>query len=90
MAEQSQQLLSSMSQEDWSEIYTRLLFYAYKRYHHLVGVHDLDLQDIVQQAIADTLQGTRHWSPRDSEKGEVNLKSNLFIFLCGVVDSNIY
>ena len=63
---------------DWEEIWKRLRRFAHKYYYWLPArVRGTDLDDLVQEAISDTICGTRHLPP-DVE---------LVTFLCQVIRS---
>lgn len=64
--------------------------FTHKRYGWLKDKYGWDLQDIVQQAIIDTLEGKRRWPPSDSQTGDPRPNLNLFLFLCGVIRSNVF
>jgi DNA-directed RNA polymerase specialized sigma24 family protein len=72
--------LEAITEEQWAEIWQRLRLHAWRRYKYIHQKLGLDLDDVVQQAIVDTLQGARRWP---SEKVDI------FSFLCGVVKSII-
>lgn len=71
--------LKAISEEQWAEIWQRLRLHAWRRYKYIHRHYGLDLDDVVQQAIFDTLQGLRLWPEEVS----------IFSFLCGVVRSII-
>jgi DNA-directed RNA polymerase specialized sigma24 family protein len=70
--------LESITEEQWTQILQKLRLHAWRRYKSLHDKLGLDLDDVVHQALADTLEGKRHWP-----KEEVDL----FYFLCSVVKS---
>jgi DNA-directed RNA polymerase specialized sigma24 family protein len=72
--------LETVTEEQWAEIWHRLRLYTWRRYGPLKVKLGLDLDDVVQQAITDTILHTRIW-PKE--------KIDLFFFLCGVVKSII-
>ncbi|HJQ68305.1 MAG TPA: sigma-70 family RNA polymerase sigma factor [Blastocatellia bacterium] len=74
--------LKDITEEEWYVIYQKLRLFTHKRYWYLRGKAGLELDDVVQQAIVDTLQGKRTWPPADE-----NL--TIFAFLRGVIRSNI-
>jgi DNA-directed RNA polymerase specialized sigma24 family protein len=81
MVKQSE-LLSSMTEEEWLDLYNRLRLFTYKRYYWL-----RDLEGIIQEAIIDTIQGKRRWPSVDKDTDEV--KISLFVFLCDVIRSKV-
>lgn len=76
-----------MSQAEWLELYRRLMLYTYKRYGWVRDRIGVDPQDLVQQAIIDTLEGKRLWPSIDIHTGEAKKDTNLFLFLCSVISS---
>lgn len=87
MVKQSE-LLSSMTEKEWLDLYNRLRLFTYKRYSWLRDETNLDLEDIIQEAIIDTFQGKRRWQPLDKDTGEVK-QINLFVFLCHVITTKV-
>jgi DNA-directed RNA polymerase specialized sigma24 family protein len=79
--------LESLTEEEWTEILQKLRLYTRKRYGFLHYKLGLDLDDVVYQAIADTLQGKRRWPPVDRVSGDTRKDVSLFVFLCNVVSS---
>ena len=79
--------LTSISSEEWGDIYKRLRLYTWKRYKWLHDKIGVDLDDFVHEAISDTLQGKRRW-PAVYEDGRAKDVS-LFFFLCKVVQSKV-
>jgi DNA-directed RNA polymerase specialized sigma24 family protein len=69
--------LESLTTEEWEELWKKLRLFTWRRYGSLRGI---DLDDVIQQAIVDALEGRRRWP-----KQEVSL----FQFLCGVIRSRI-
>ncbi|HXQ32582.1 MAG TPA: hypothetical protein VN843_01040 [Anaerolineales bacterium] len=86
MVKQSE-LLSSMTEEEWLDLYNRLRLFTYKRYYWLRDQTNLDLEGIIQEAIIDTIQGKRRWPSVDKDTDEV--KISLFVFLCDVIRSKV-
>lgn len=78
MVKQSE-LLSSMTEEQWLDLYNRLRLFTYKRYYWLRNHTSLDVEDIIHEAIMDTYEGKRRWPP----------EVNLVVFLCGVISSKV-
>lgn len=70
--------LKSLTDEEWRTLWKKLRLFAWRKYGSLRG---LDVDDVIQQAIVDTLSGKRRWP-----KPEVSL----FHFLCGVISSKAY
>jgi hypothetical protein len=85
MAQPLEHLLSSLSEEEWLDLYNRLRFFTYKRY----GLLGLDLRQVLHQSILEALQGNRPLPQVDSQTGESDLKLNLFLSLCLVIRSNV-
>lgn len=70
--------MSALVQEDWEAIWKRLRRFAHRYYYWLpTKVSGIDLDDLVQEAILDTISGNRHL-PSDVE---------LVTFLCNVIRS---
>jgi hypothetical protein len=68
------------SQEDWDGLWLRLKFFTYKNYYWLPQeIRWLELEDLIGEAIVDTLENTRRM-PK-------NIK--LVTFLCGVIRSKV-
>lgn len=67
--------LESVTDEEWVETWNRLRLFTRRRYGSLPG---LDLDDIIHQAVIDTLEGRRRWPKQEM---------SLLHFLCGVVRS---
>jgi len=94
MVKQSE-LLSSMTEEEWLDLYNRLRLFTYKRYYWLRDQTNLDLEGIIQEAIIDTIQGKRRWPSVDKDTDEVKQISlevkqiSLFVFLCDVIRSKV-
>src|ERR1700752_2449736 len=86
MVKQSE-LLSSMTEEEWLDLYNRLRLFTYKRYYWLRDQTNLDLEGIIQEAIIDTIQGKRRWPSVDKDTDEV--KISRFVFLCDVIRSKV-
>jgi DNA-directed RNA polymerase specialized sigma24 family protein len=80
--------LDAITQDQWVEIWQKLRLHAWKRYGSLRDKIGVDLDDMVHQAIADTLQGKRRWPPIDKLTGEKK-RVDLFPFLCEVIRSNV-
>ena len=72
--------LKDISDEEWLEIWKKLRTFIRKKYWYLEKRLGLDLDDIVQQAILDTLDGRRTWPPADKEV-------EIVPFLCEVIRS---
>lgn len=73
--------MSAPIQEDWEAIWKRLRRFAHKYYYWLPArVRGVDLDDLVQEAILDTISGKRHLPP-DVE---------LVTFLCQVIRGKAY
>jgi DNA-directed RNA polymerase specialized sigma24 family protein len=72
--------LESISENQWAHILQKLRLHAWRRYRSLSDKLGLDLDDVVHQALVDTLEGKRHW-PKE--------RVSLFYFLCEVVRSII-
>ena len=72
--------LESITEEQWTHILQKLRLHTWRRYGSLRDRLGLDLDDVVHQALVDTLEGKRRWP-----KEEVDL----FYFLCSVVKSII-
>jgi DNA-directed RNA polymerase specialized sigma24 family protein len=89
MTSRTEQQLSSLSEVQWEDLFKRLLIFTHKRYGWLKELAGWDLQDIVQQAIIETIEGKRRWPPRNSETGEPDSNVNLFLFLCNVIRSDV-
>jgi hypothetical protein len=67
-------------QEDWDSLWLRLKFFTYKNYYWLPReVGWLELEDLIGEAIVDTLENTRRM-PKDIK---------LVTFLCGVIRSKV-
>src|SRR5689334_1349346 len=73
--------LESITENQWAHILQKLRLHTWKRYRSLRDRLGVDLDDVVHQALVDTLEGKRHW-PKE--------KVSLFYFLCWVVRSIIY
>jgi DNA-directed RNA polymerase specialized sigma24 family protein len=69
--------LESVTEEQWIETWKKLRLFTWSRYGSLPW---LDLDDVVHQAIVDTLEGRRRWPKQEM---------SLLHFLCGVVRSII-
>jgi RNA polymerase sigma factor (sigma-70 family) len=74
--------LSDISDKEWKEIWQKLRVFVQRKYGNLGKLVGLDLDDIVQQAILDTLEGRRTWPPTDKDV-------SIFVFLTWVIRSNI-
>ncbi len=85
MAQPLQDVLSSLSEGEWRDLYNRLRFFTYKRY----GLLGLDLREVVHQSILEVLQGKRPLPPVHLQTGESDLKLSLFLSLCLVIRSNV-
>jgi hypothetical protein len=79
--------LDSITQEQWIEMWLKLRLHARKRYFWLSQRLGEDLDEIVHQAILDTMNRERQWPPIDARTGEMRKDVNLFSFLCEVVRS---
>jgi|GEM_PF-7011718 len=88
MTQSPQQLLSSLSEEEWVDLYNRLRLFTHTRYGWL-NRSGLDLEQVVQESIVDTLQGKRQLPPADWQTGESDPKLSLFIALCLVIRSKV-
>jgi len=72
--------LESITENQWAHILQKLRLHTWRRYRSLSERLGLDLDDVVHQALLDTLDGKRSWP---------NEEVDLFYFLCGVVRSII-
>lgn len=81
------QLLETISEEQWVEMWHKLRLHIKIRYQWLLERLNLKPEDLANQAILDTLQGKRRWPP-NNQTGMINEDVSLFAFLCGVVRSN--
>jgi CRP-like cAMP-binding protein len=88
MTSPTEQQLSSLSEVQWEDLFKRLLMFTHKRYGWLKELSGWDLQDIVQQAIIDTLDGKWRWPPKDSQTA-VAQNLSLFLFLCNVIRNDV-
>ena|SRR5215213_6748397 len=89
MTSPTEQQLSSLSEVQWEDLFKRLLIFTHKRYGWRKELSGWDLQDIVQQAIIETIEGKRRWPPKNSETGEPDPNVNLFLFLCNVIKTDV-
>jgi RNA polymerase sigma factor (sigma-70 family) len=89
MPDPTKQQLSSLSEQQWTELYNRLLLFAVKRYGWLKELSGWDVHDVVQQAIIDVLQGDVRPPPRDPQAGNTSQAVDVFPFLCNVIKSNV-
>jgi hypothetical protein len=80
--------IKEVTRDEWTEIWSKLRLYAWKRFGWLHDRIGLDLDEIVHKAIHDTLIGVRRWPPVKTKTGEIK-KVDLFYFLCQVVRSNV-
>ena len=80
--------LDAISKEQWVEIWQKLRLHTWRKYKSLQDKIGLDLDDMVHQAIIDTLERKRRWPPIDKLTG-MKKHVDLFPFLCEVVRSNI-
>jgi RNA polymerase sigma factor (sigma-70 family) len=74
--------LKDISEWEWTQIWQKLRIFIRRKYGYLEKQSGLDLDDIVQQAILDTLEGKRTWPPKNKDVSIVT-------FLCWVIRSNI-
>lgn len=86
--------LEPPTDEQWIEFWQKLRLFTFKRYAWLKVSLGVDLEDIVNEAVADVLNGTRVWSrrvegPSSSLNIQEQLATSFFGFLCGVVQSKI-
>ena len=72
--------LESITETQWAQILQKLRLHTWRRYRSLSERLGLDLDDVVHQALVDTLDGKRSWP---------NEEVDLFYFLCEVVRSII-
>jgi DNA-directed RNA polymerase specialized sigma24 family protein len=77
-----------LTEKQWTHIHKRLLLFAYKKYgrHHMWN-GGIDLNEVVQDAIEDTLLGIRRWPPVNAQ-GQIK-DISLFCFLCNTVRSKV-
>lgn len=68
----------SITEKEWAQLLQKLRLHTWRRYRSLSEWLGLDLDDVVHQALVDTLSGKRRW-PRE--------EVDLFHFLCEVVRS---
>jgi DNA-directed RNA polymerase specialized sigma24 family protein len=86
--EKKPQDLYKLTKEDWSDYYNRLLLFASRKYGHNQIVNGtIDLEEVIQDAIVDILQGIRHWPPVGAQGGTKNI--SLYCFLCQIVRSKV-
>jgi hypothetical protein len=85
MTQPPQQLLSSLSEEEWVDLYNRLRLFTYVRYGRL----GLDLEEVVHRSIVDTLLGNKRLPSVSWQSGESDPKLSLFLSLCFVIRSNV-
>lgn len=81
--------LASITKEQWVEMWAKLRLHTWKRYYWLNARLGENLDELAQQAILDTMNGTRRWPPIDARTGEARADISLFSFLCEVVRSNV-
>ena len=67
--------LDAISDDEWVELWRKLRVFAHRKYGILFHA---DVDDIVVQAVIDTMSGRRQWPAE---------RMDLFSFLCGVVRS---
>ena len=72
--------MSALVQADWEAIWKRLRRFAHRYYWLPAKVRGVDLDDLVQEAILDTISGDRHLPPN----------VELVTFLCQVIRSKAY
>src|SRR5260370_24195642 len=89
MTSRTEQQLSSLSEEEWVDLYNRLLLFTRKRYGWLKTRSGWDAHDLVQQAIIDALRGNRRQPHTGFPGGEPDPNGSLFRFLCTVLASNV-
>lgn len=80
----------AITEDEWIDAWQRLRLHTWKRYGWLHKRLGLNLDDLVHQAIVDTMEGTRTWPPIDRNTGEIRQDVTLLSFLCGVVRNNAY
>jgi DNA-directed RNA polymerase specialized sigma24 family protein len=71
--------ISSLTDEEWADIYKRLRLFAKRRFFWVEKKIGVDTDDLVHQAIRDTLLGIRRAPPG----------INVFVFLCQVIRSEV-
>lgn len=80
--------LRDISDAQWQEMSKKLRIHTWKKWGWLSKLTGIDLDDIAQQAIVDTLMGKRRWPPVDAATG-IPKSVGLFCFLCQTVRSLI-
>lgn len=87
--------LDPPTDEQWIEFYQKLRLFTFKKYAGLNLSLGVDLEDIVNEAVADVLDGKRIWNrsvwgpSATAYTPEQQLSASFFGFLCGVVQSKI-
>ena len=80
--------LYKLTEEDWIEIYNRLRLFVRQKYGHMRMLKGrIDFDEVIQDAITDTLRGIRRWPPVDAHGGIKNI--SFFCFLCHTVRSKV-
>jgi DNA-directed RNA polymerase specialized sigma24 family protein len=77
----------SITAAELTEVYARLRLIVAKRYGAYCRYLGCDPDDLVHDAIRDTLIGNRTWPPIVQVTGEVNKDVSLLQFLSGVIRS---
>jgi RNA polymerase sigma factor (sigma-70 family) len=72
--------LASISEDEWITTWKKLRLFAHTRYRWVEHKSGVDVEDVIQKAIVDTIEGRRRW-PHE--------KTSLFFFLAQVVRSEI-
>ena len=84
----SQEYIAHMSEDEWRDLYKRLLLFSHKKYGQLqTRVGGLDLESVILDAIEDTFFGIRRWPVVDADGKIKNI--SLFFFLCQTIRSKV-
>lgn len=75
------ELIARYTDKDWEDLLKRLRYYAYGRYGWLTSKAGgaVDLEDLIQESIADMIKGRRQWP----------LGLDVKIFLCQIIRSKV-
>lgn len=88
MAPEQSNRLATLTEEEFTDIYNRLLLYAHSRFSWVSTKYGVDLEDVVQESIVDLMTGARRMPPSDPQTG-ITEKKDVFIYLYQIVRSKV-